>query len=294
MRSLLTTFLAAVVVLAATFPARAEWVTKKNATVNFIEDARVPAQEEGLLTRVFAQNGQYVAAGEVLAQVDDTLVQLQLNVAAAELEVAQRRSQDTVSIEFANAAAAVYKAEHERLLRANEKFRGAVTQADIDLARLQHEQYVLQAKKSEFELGIAKLEVKVSKAKMDAAEEHIERSKIKARWEGVVDRVVRFTGDWVKPGDPILRMIRMDKLRVTCSLDATKFGPQDVKGQPVTVRVQLRRGAVETFKSRITNCSSMIEGNDEFHVWTDLDNPKRNGDYVLRPGMWAEMTIETK
>lgn len=295
MRMPLMWVLAFAVVAAAPLFARAEPIVSKNATVYYIEDARVPAQEEGVLLEVIARDGQSVEKGEVLAQIDDKLVNLQLNVADAELAVAKRKSEDDISIRYAKKAAAVNRADYLRLREANERLHGTVPQADIELARLKWDQFELQAEKSESEKIIAGLEMKVSEAKMTAAEEHIERSKIRAPWKGVVDRVARFTGDWVKPGDPILRMIRMDKLRVTCEIDARKYSRQNVFDQPVTVRVTLPGGVVETFTGRITNCSPMIDAyNQVFHAWTELDNRERNGHPILWPGMSAEMTIEPK
>jgi len=294
MRILSTMFLTFAAVLAVVAPARAETITVKNATVYFIEDARVPAQEEGILREVSARDGQPVAKGDVLAQIDDTLVKLQHDVANAELAVAKRKSEDDIGIRYAKKAAAVNRADYIRLREANERLHGTVPQADIELARLKWDQFELQAEKSLSDQIIAGLEMKVSEAKMTAAEEHIARSQIKAPWEGVVYRVLRFTGDWVKPGDPVLHMIRMDKLRITCEINALKYSRQDVIGQPVTVRVALPGGSTETFTGRIAHCSPMIEANDVFHAWTELDNRKRDGQWLLWPGMWAEMTVETK
>ena len=62
-----------------------------------------------MLLEVLAQDGQQVEAGEVLARIDDTLTQLQKNVAEKELEVAIKRSQDQVSVDYARAAADVAK-----------------------------------------------------------------------------------------------------------------------------------------------------------------------------------------
>ena len=263
------------------------------AKIDVIDQVRVPAQEEGVLKRVIAQRGQEVAAGEILAEVDDTLIQLQAHVAGQELKVAKQRFDDDVSIRYAQKAADVYRADYIRLLQANQREPGVVPEAEIQLAKLRWEQYVLQAEKSEYERIIAGLEMNVSKAKLDAAEEHIKRSKIPAPWDGVVAESIRFEGDWVKPGDQILRMIRVNRVRVISAVKIAEHRPQDINGQPVTVRVDLP-GGPETFEGTITNCASLVETNNEFLVWADLDNRKKNGSWILLPGMWATMTIEPR
>jgi len=293
MRTFSMTLLVCAVALAAPPLAGAGTIDAKNATIHFIEDARVPAQEEGVLKEVSARDGQQVAKDQPLAMVDPTLVELQLNVAEAELAVAKRRSEDDVGVRYARGAAAVYEQDYRRYKEANRRIPGTVPESDVDLARLKAEEYRLQEEKSQSELIIAGLEMKVSQAKMTAAQEHIRRSTITAPWDGVVDRVVRFTGDWVMQGDPILRRIRMDKVRVTCEIDARKYSRRDIIGRPVTVRVALSGGVVETFTGQITNCSAMIDAyNNLFLAWIELDNRKRDGDWVLWPGMTAAMTID--
>ncbi|NLE38534.1 MAG: HlyD family efflux transporter periplasmic adaptor subunit [Pirellulaceae bacterium] len=263
------------------------------AKVDFIEQARVPAQEEGVLKRVIAQRGQEVAAKDVLAEIDDKLIQLQARVAGEELKVAKQRFDDDVSIRYAKKAADVYRADYIRLLQANQREPGVVPEAEVQLAKLRWEQYILQAEKSEYEQIIAGLEMNVSQAKLDAAQEHIQRSRITAPWDGVVTELIRFEGDWVKPGDPILRMVRVNRVRVICGVKIAEHRPQDINGRPVTVRVDLP-GATEIFKGTITNTASTVESNNEFLVWADLENRKKDGSWVLLPGMWATMTIEPR
>ena len=41
--------------------------------------------------------------------------------------------------------------------------------------------------------------------KLAIAHQYIARSEIKAPWAGVVDRVIRHTGEWVQQGDPVPR-----------------------------------------------------------------------------------------
>lgn len=293
MRVVLRNLAAPMTLLIVASLAQAGLIIKNDATVDFIDEARVPAQEEGVLEVVSVQQGQEVREGDVLAKIDDTLVQLQLKVAGEELKVAEQRFKDEISIEYARAAARVYYADYNRLKEANMEVGGVVSDAEVELAGLKYKQYVLQAKKSKYEQIISGLEMNVSQAKLDAAKEHIERSKIKAPWDGVVDEMIRYKGDWVKPGDPIVHMVRMDRLRVTCSVEIDRYRPQDIKGRPVTVRVD-RPGGPKIFKGTITNWSPLVGSDNKFKVWTDLDNPKVNGFRILMPGMWATMTIETR
>ncbi len=271
--------------------ARAAPVVFPNSLVSLIEETQVPAQESGELLAVIARDGQQVSAGEVLARIDDKLAKLELDVRQTELKVAEKRTEDTVSIDYAKAAADVLEVDYWRKVDANKNVPGSVPEADVQKAHLEYEQYRLQIIKSEFELAIAKLEVKVSQAQVDAAKEHIVRCNITAPWDGIVDEVHRHTGDWVKPGDPVLRLVRMDYLRIKASLSVDKYAPHEVIGREVTVLVKLAHGATETFKGKIVGVSPLVDGNNRFLVWAAIENKKLNGYWTLRAGMEAEMTI---
>ena len=278
--------------LSISLPAAAAPVAVSDCLVSLIEEAQVPAQESGELTAVTARDGQQVSAGEVLARIDDKLSKLELQVRVTELDVAKKRAEDTVSIDYASAAAKVYAADYWRKVESNKRVPGSVPKAEVELSNLQYEQYRLQTEKSRFELEIAALEVQVSQAQVDAAKEHIVRREIKAPWDGIVDEVHRHTGDWVQPGDPVLRLVRMDRLRIKCYLNAADYSPNEVMGRPVAVTVKLAHDVTNKFTGKIAGVSPLVEANNQFLVWAEVENKKRNGYWVLRAGMVAQMEID--
>ena len=264
----------------------------RSGLVSLLEESHVAAQESGVLKEVLAQDGQQVAAGQRLALIDPTLAILERNVRETELHVARKRAKDTISVDYARSAAKVYERDYLRKLEANRRVSGSVPKAEIELANLQHEQYRLQTKKSEFELEIAALEVKVSEATLEAAEEHVRRREITAPWDGIVEKVARHTGDWVQPGDPVLRLVRMDRLRIKCFLNAAEYAPAEVVGRSVTVVVEgLAHAGAEPFHGKVVGASPMVEANNHFLVWAEVENRKHNGYWVLRDGLKATVTI---
>ncbi|MBN2022185.1 MAG: HlyD family efflux transporter periplasmic adaptor subunit [Pirellulales bacterium] len=274
--------------------ARGAAVTVPDCIVALVDEAQVPGQEQGVLTEVLVREGQQVEAGDVLARIDPKLAELQFKVAQKELDAAKRKAEDFASVDFAKAAAAVYAKEYWRMIEANRKTPGSKPQAEVELALLQYEQYRQQTIKSEFELGIRALEAKVSEANLEAATEHLNRREVKAPWAGVVDRLIRHTGDWVEPGAPILRLVRMDKLRVKCSLAIAEHGPEHVDGAPAEVVVDLARGETARFTGKVTGISPSLADGRRYDVWVEVDNRQRNGFWLLRDGMPATMTLELK
>ena len=111
--------------------AAANTATVHNCLLALDAEATVPAQEEGVLTKIPVREGQQVAVGDLLAQIDDAIPPMQYNVAYYKLEVAKRQAADDIDVRFARAAAAVAKADYELAREANEKVRGTVPQAKV-------------------------------------------------------------------------------------------------------------------------------------------------------------------
>ena len=200
-----------------------------------------------------------------------------------------------INVRFATAAAKVSRAELESAYAANRQAPGTVPQTELNRLHLTLEQYTLQIEQSQRDLGIAKVTVKVREAELKAAVEGVDRHKIKAPVAGIVVNLYeRDKGEWVQPGDPVMRLVRMDRLRVEGFLNAIQYSPSDVAGQPVAVTVPLPHGQ-EVFSGRVTFVSPIVVGGPEFMVWADVDNrPTADGQWVLRPGLTAEMTIKLK
>ena len=112
--------------------------------------------------------------------------------------------------------------------------------------------------------------------------------------DGIVVELFKHAGEWVEPGQPVLRMVRMDRLRVEGFLRADKLAPNEVLGKPVTIRVRLVRDKTVELKSRISFVSPLVEGSGEYRVWADISNQIANGHWLIRPGLLAEMTIDLR
>lgn len=93
-------------------------------------DAPVPARVDGEIVRIMVEEGDLVAAGQVLAELDGERLRLQMNQAKAELEKTQREYDRLVSL-------------HERGLVSSASFEGmqftlAALQANYELKQLDY------------------------------------------------------------------------------------------------------------------------------------------------------------
>jgi multidrug resistance efflux pump len=162
---------------------------------------------------------------------------------------------------------------------------------------LKYEESRLSVENAEILQEIAGLEANVGTARVEAAEKQIERHKIASPLDGVVVEVYRRAGEWVQPGEPVLRVVRMNRLRIKGELNFSQYAPREVAGKPVTVSVPLERGRQETFKGKVVFAEPDIRIDGTYDVLAEVDNRSEgsSGHWLLVPGIGgAIMTIHLK
>jgi len=274
--------------------ASAETVTLPNCLLSLDEEVQMPAQEPGVLVKIPVSEGRQVAAGELLAQIDDTVRRAQYRIAQFKLKAAEKQAEDDVSIRYATAAAKVAEAEYYQAVDANQRVAGTVPQAEVRRLLLKHREMTLSIEKAEKEREIAALQAEVSRAELQAAETELKNHQIIAPLDAVVIELTRREGEWVQAGDPVMRLLRVDRLRVEGFLNAKDYRPSEIQGRPVRVTVALARGQQETFPGKIVFVKPLVQAGGEFLVRAEVQNRRQNDSWVLSPGLSAEMTIELK
>lgn len=263
----------------------------RRCLVSVIDDIKVPAQEPGVITSIEVKEGDLIKRDQHLAQISDSLARKQKRVAEAELAVARLKAEDDVNILYSSAAFAVSQKELQMYEEAN-RVRQATGAVEMNKLRLQVEQARLQIKKSENEHTIAVNEAEAYTAKVDLADEQVRRREIKTPIDGEVVEILARPGEWVEPGNPVFRIVGMQKLRVEGFAYFAKLAPAAANKRPVTVQVMLSNGRVETFPGKIVFVNPVVLAGGMYRVWAEVENRLENGEYLLRPGIEAEMTID--
>lgn len=277
------------------FVQAADTVTLPNCLLALDEEAQIPAQEAGVLQKILVKEGQQVSEKDLLAQIDDTIPRLQELVAGYKLDVARRQADDDIDRRFAEASAKVAWAEVQQAKEANETMKSTVPAADVRRRVLEHEKMVLSIEKARKDLAVNALQAKVAEGELSAARANMERRRLVAPFDdAVVVELTRHAGEWVQAGEPVMRLVRMDRLRVEGFLNAKDFRAFEIQDRPVTVVVTLARGERESFPGKIVYVKPLIEQGGEFLVRAEVQNRKENGVWVLNPGLNATMTIQLK
>lgn len=258
--------------------------------VSLIEEAKVPAREKGVLEPIQVREGMEITKGVLMATIYHRQADLQKELAQNELKLAQAKAKDEIELLSAKTLAQAAQDEYQATLKVFKT--GASTESELRQARLAHQQAKLQIQQAEHNREVARLSVLTSEVRVKAAELLIEHSQIKSPISGVVTNIYSNGGEWVNMGDPIARVVRMDRLRVEGFVNVGKYAPREILGKEVTVEVRLAHDRTERLKSKIVFVSPLVEASGDYRVWTEITNRRIDGHWVLQPGLTAEMTIQ--
>lgn len=257
-----------------------------NCQIVLKDDLVVAAQSEGQLVEVAAREGLPVKAGRVLARLDEEMARLQVEMARANLEAvkAEEYALEEAQVEL-------MRAEHrlQRVKALNKE--KAISEEERSLAKLDYDVARCRAARAQQQLKAA---LELRKLEIQAAENELKRRRVAAPFNGIVVEMQRRVGEWVKPGDPICRIVRLDHLRVQGMLDTKKHDPAAVHGREVVVEALLPRGKKERVEGKITFVPPVLGPDGFCQFWAEIENPNRDGRWVLRPGLRATVTIRTQ
>ena len=258
------------------------------------EEAQVPGKEAGQLMALEAKEGLEVKAGTTLGHIDDTEPKVQRKIKQAEHDGAKEQADNDINVRYARAATDVAYAEYLKALEANKKVKGSIPEVEINRLKLTWHKSKLQIEQAELEQRVAVFTADGKGAEVEATEASIERRQIKAPLDGVITNVYRHLGEWVAPGDPVVKIVRVNRLRIEGFLNAADYDPPEIEGRAVTVEVELAHGRKVKFPGKVVFVSPLVMAGGEYRIFAEVNNRQENGQWVLRPGLFATMNIHLK
>ncbi|OHB78075.1 MAG: hypothetical protein A2W31_16470 [Planctomycetes bacterium RBG_16_64_10] len=265
--------------------------TLTGCVVTAKSDVVVSAEDAGVLVAVDVTEGDQVRQGYPLARIDDTEPQIRKQLAEFEQNAAEEEASNDISVRYSRAQADHAQSTVEEKVAANRRVPGTVTNEELRTVELDWKRTKLSIEQAIFEMKLAGITAKGKAASVAMEEKNIERRQIKARIDGTVVELDKRAGEWVSPGDPILRIIDVSTLRIEGFLNASQYDPHDVSGRPVTVEVELARGRQLKLTGQVTFVSPEVLTGGEYPVRAEVKNRTEGDQWVLRPGLIASMVI---
>ena len=215
-----------------------------NGKVEPIEWMPVRSERMGLITRSFVSRGQLIRKGDPLVELDTRLANADLSKAQAAIQEAQAQEQvltqggrvaERQQIEGDLARARLDLEAAQKSYQALDRLvaKQAATHQELDSARqlvdqLQLRIQALEKSKTALVTGtdkdIAKARIQQAQSAAAVAQTNLELSVIRAPMAGTVYDFDLKQGSYVNPGDPIAKVGRLDRVRVTVYVDEPDLG----------------------------------------------------------------------
>lgn len=270
--------------------AQAEDLRIESALLTLIEHADISARDAGPLIHREIGEGISVDSGTVLGKIDDQEAQVILDRARTELKIAQLLVANDIKVRFARKTLDVANAELKRSQESVEKFPKSVSQTELDRLRLLVDKAELEIEQSTLDHQQAALSQMLKQNDVNRAELQLERRLIKAPFPGMVVQWRKQRGEWIEPGTPVVRMIRLNRLRAEAFVASGSL-PPDLVGRSVMLVVDLPGKSRSTFEGKLVFVDPEIDPvNNQVRIWAEIDN----GALLLRPGQSAALLIHER
>jgi len=280
-------------------PVREESVRRTIEVVGTLaaeDEVTISAEAEGRVSRIVADLGDRVVAGQVLVELDREKSQYALDQQTASFARALAKYgasdvnhlpaiEDTPDVQkaFAELDQARQAAKRAEELGRRELLpKQAIDDADA----------MLRAKQASYNSALQtakdlRADIDASTASMKLAQRQLQDSSIRAPFDGYVQKRLVSLGEYVKMQAPVISVVRMDPLKVTAEIPE-KMAPWVSLGQAVDLRVDAYPDLAVTGKvSRISPAVNTTTRAFSFEA--RVPNEKA----LLKPGTFARVHIDS-
>jgi RND family efflux transporter MFP subunit len=265
-------------------------------TLAAVDQVTISSEAEGKVSRILADLGDRVTAGQVVIQLDHekqqyTYDQQQAALARALAQYGATDPQNLPDIEKtpdAQRANADLVQATQAFDRASELFkRTLVTQQALDDARA-----ALQSKRAIYNAALQngknlRASIQASEATMKLAGRQLRDTDIRAPFDGFVEKRLVNLGELVKTQMPVMAVVRLDPLKVIAEIPE-KMAPWISAGQAVDLQVDAYQG--RKFTGKVSRISPGVNASTRAFPFEAL---VPNTDTVLKPGTFARVHIES-
>ena len=257
-------------------------------SIVFVDDINLPALEAGAITAINVQEGQFITAGTIVGQIDDSLPHFELERAKMRYQNAFQAAKDTSNVAAAQKEYELARSVYEKNRRLMNK--GSRSESEVKESRFRQEIAKLKEEKAVNDRQMAFGEAKVELAGMDSVKQRIARHTLRSDYNAYVVEIYKKPQEYVNIGDDVMRLARMDQMWVQANVEARVLSAADAENRPVTVTLQTANGQ-ETFEGKIDQVSLEYITASQYQVKIKVQNRKDGNSWMLRPFSSVSMVI---
>jgi len=265
-------------------------------TLAAVDEVTISSEAEGRVSRLLADLGDRVTAGQPLIELDREKPQYNFDQQKAALArtLAKYGAADTTHLPPIEQTPDVQKAQAE-LVQAKQAYERADQLHKRQLVpkqTLDDADAMLRSKQASYDSSLQnaknlRADIDASDAAMKLAERQLRDTSIKAPFDGYVQKRLVNMGEYVKVQTPVMAVVRVDPLKVIAEIPE-KMAPWIQTGEPVELMVDAYPD--KTFTGRLSRISPAVNTATRAFPFEAL---VPNGQATLKPGTFARVRINS-
>ena len=272
------------------------------------KDATISANVQGKLTNLRAKainddgsadaanaveirEGLQVKAGQILGVQDDRTSLAALEIAVGKRKIAEAEANKKVEVLFAQRGAEAAQTRVDMFNRVNAKTPRAISELEVLEAELESRKAVASLELAKYNLDVVKkTELELQDAEVAAAEVALERQQLIAPFDGTIIEIMRTQGEWLREGDPVMRIVQLDTVELHGHADYRLYSRTMLQNRLVTVNMTDPAGQQHQFAGRVSFIPPII-GTRGLELHIEVLNKQADGHWQLFPGMLIDAVI---
>ena len=117
------------------------------------------------------------------------------------------------------------------------------------------------------------------------------RVEIVAPFQGVVVKTFHQAGARVKANQPVIRLVRLDRMVIEGDLNLDEQAVAGIRGKKARALCRLGPRDQIAIQGKVTFVSPKADSNGNYRVRVEVPNSRKNGRWLLRPGHIAKLEI---
>ena len=265
------------------------WLTFDKCLVFSAESVELPSQESGAIASLEVRENDTVSADQVIAKLEGKIAELEKAAAGLQVQVAKSEALDESEIQLAEEFVEETKLQADMYQEMANK--GTTSQTEFRQRQLAEKQAKVRLVQSKIAKQQREMKWKLAQSAVIIGEQKVDRLTLRSPISGTVTRIDHRAGEWVQAGTTVVKIIRLDEVRIDFFVNLDQIDRPSLIGRPV--KVNSKSGTTEwLFAGRISSYDPDVTAAGQIRVHATVQNQKTGDHWLLIPGMTVSMQLQ--